>query len=234
LLANVVLPLRSLPVGLVNCFYQLANPVTPAMRWEAVAINADFWSMVLQARNLGPMDFALGAVMVTRRKHLEEIGGFESLVDCLADDYQLGNRLARRGWRIELSPVVVDCLGTPMTWGQVWRHQLRWARTIRVSKPLPYFFSLLNNATLWPLLWLAVDPCKPVLKAVVLCLLLRIWIAQGLQERLTRSAAAAFVWSVPVKDLLQAALWLLAFTGSRIEWRGENYRLRRDGTLEKV
>src|SRR5207248_2050642 len=111
-LANVVDPLRDTtsnaaqapaskskgtvqsPCGLVNCFYCLANPTTLAMQWEAIAINADFWSQVLQSQSIKPLDFALGAVMVTRRKQLEEIGGFAALVDCLADDYQLGNRLA--------------------------------------------------------------------------------------------------------------------------------------------
>ena len=33
-----------------------------------------------------------------------------------------------------------------MGWSAVWKHQLRWARTIRVCQPVPYFFSLLSNA----------------------------------------------------------------------------------------
>src|ERR1035437_635368 len=115
------------------------------MQWEAIAINADFWSQVLQSRSLKPLDFALGAVMATRRRQLEEIGGFAPLVDCLADDYQLGNRIARRGHPIALSPVVVECWSAPMGWAAVWKHQLRWARTIRVCQPAPYFFSLLSN-----------------------------------------------------------------------------------------
>ena len=155
-LANVVAPLREPDVGLVNCFYRLANPTTLAMQWEAIAINADFWSQVLQSKSLKPLDFALGAVMITRRRQLEEIGGFKSLVNCLADDFQLGNRIARRGQRIVLSPVVVECWDPPMDWRAVWSHQLRWARTIRVCRPVAYFFSILSNVTLWALLWFAV------------------------------------------------------------------------------
>ncbi len=94
-LTNLVAPLRDEKVGLVNCFYQLANPTTLAMRWEAIAINADFWSQVLQSQSLKPLDFALGPAMATRRKQLAEIGGFDAIVNCLADDYQLGNRIAR-------------------------------------------------------------------------------------------------------------------------------------------
>jgi ceramide glucosyltransferase len=242
-------------VGLVNCFYRLANPTTPAMRWEAIAINADFWSQVLQSRSLKPLDFALGAVMAMRRKHLAEIGGFRALADCAADDYQLGQRIAKRGHRIELCPIVVECWSAPMNWRPVWRHQLRWARTIRVCEPLPYFLSILSNATLWPLLWLlsawpwlelvssnasggsTVLILKLSISAVVatLFLLCRILVALDLQSRLTQAYwRLVDSWLVPLKDLLQAAIWMAAFLGNQIEWRGDRYRLRRNGTMEKL
>jgi len=258
-LANAVAPLREPQVGLVNCFYKLANPSTLAMRWEAIAIGADFWSQVLQSQTLKPLDFALGAVMLTRRALVAEIGGFKSLADCLADDYQLGNRIAKNGHRIELSPVVVECWDPPMNWGAVWKHQLRWARTIRVCQPLPYFFSILSNAGLWAMVWfmiglagIRVGPIDwhveqnlaygsgPLHVPLAFFLggffiLLRIVIAQNLQCRLIRSSNETFYfWLVPIKDLLQAGIWLCAFVGNRIEWRGQVYRLRRDGTLAKI
>jgi ceramide glucosyltransferase len=236
LLANIVTPLREPKTGLVNCFYRLANPATTAMQWEAVAINADFWSQVLQAASLKPLDFALGAVMLVRREALAEIGGLAALADCLADDYQLGHRLAGRGHRIALCPVVVECWHAPTNWREVWRHQLRWARTIRVCRPLPYFFSILANATLWPLLWLAgalaASAALCASPAAAACLLIRIVIAQKLQRRFTpESDLAPPWWLVPVKDLLQAAVWIGAFTGNTVEWRGQKKRLRRDGML---
>jgi ceramide glucosyltransferase len=234
-LANVVAPLQNPNVGLVNCFYQLANPTTLAMRWEAIAINADFWSQVLQSRSLKPLDFALGAVMAFRSRELKEIGGFSALADCLADDYQLGHRIAQRGRQIALSPLVVECWSAPMSWSQVWKHQLRWARTIRVCQPLPYFFSILSNATLWPLLCLLAWPTALTLGLVLTCLSARIAAGSDLQWRLTkvppRFTDAGFII---LKDLLQALIWFLAFLGNRIEWRGESFRLRRDGTLVKV
>ncbi len=234
LLANVLAPLQEPEIGLVNCFYRLANPTTLPMQWEAIAINADFWSQVLQSQSLKPVDFALGAVMATRRKQVEEIGGFKALADCLADDYQLGNRIAQGGYRIVLSPVVVECWSAPLGWSAVWKHQLRWARTIRVCQPAPYFFSLLSNATLWPLLWLLATPAAPAGAGFVSCCLVRVLTALNLELRLTgKRPPPAHVWLVPVKDLLQAAIWLLAFLGNRIEWRGERMRLRRDGTLAR-
>jgi len=255
-LTNIAAPMRDEKVSLVNCFYRLANPTTTAMRWEAVAINADFWSQVLQSQNMKPLDFALGAAILMRQNPLAEIGGFQSLADCLADDYQLGHRIAKNGHHIALCPVVVECWDAPMNWRDVWKHQLRWARTIRVCQPLPYFFSILSNATLWPLLWLAselfkwlpmdmpnpqIDPSRSFeikiallagMNFVLALLLLRILLAQNLQRRFTpkRNLASPF-WLVPVKDLLQAAIWFCAFTGNTVEWRGRKMKLRRDGTM---
>ncbi len=255
-LANVVALLRDDKTALVNCFYRLANPVTTAMRWEAIAINADFWSQVLQASSLKPPDFALGAAILVRRKALTEIGGFKSLAHCLADDYQLGHRIAEKGHGLALCPMVVECWDAPMNWRDVWHHQLRWARTIRVCQPLPYFFSILANATFWPLLWLASElpglsvntarttdygffqtsgvgigiPCGMIV--AIAFLLTRIALAQNLQRRFTpeRRLVSPF-WLVPVKDLLQVALWFGAFLGNTVEWRGQRMKLRGDGTL---
>ena len=236
-LASFVAPLRAEKVALVNCFYRLANPSTPAMRWEAVAINADFWSQVLQSASLKPLDFALGAAILIRRSALAEIGGFTAFANCLADDYQLGHRIAKSGHQIALCPVVVECWDAPQGWRQVWRHQLRWARTIRVCQPVPYFFSLLANASLWPLLWLAV--AVPSAKSfcpwlgVIFFLLVRIALAQNLQRRFTPARKLISPpWFVPLRDFLNAAIWFAAFAGNTIEWRGRKLKLRPDGTLE--
>jgi len=260
LLTNMVSPLRDPAVGLVNCFYQLANPATLAMQWEAIAINADFWSQVLQSRSIKPLDFALGAVMATTRQQLEAIGGFNALVDFLADDYQLGNRIAKRGGRVVLSPVVVECWDSPKNWSEVWRHQLRWARTIRACQPLPYFFSILGNATLWPLLWVIaaiatasetsgattvsgatvsvvvnVHPLSQALLFALVIWLARVLTAMRQESRLTCSHSHwAFFWLVPIKDLLNVALWALAVLGKTVEWRGQRYRVQRGGRLVKI
>lgn len=231
-MANAVVPLEDPQVGVVSSFYRQANPSNAAMKWEAVAINADFWSQVLQSQSLKPLDFALGAVMGTRRKQLGEIGGFAALADCLADDYQLGKRISRQGHKIVLCPVVVECWSEPMSWRAVWKHQLRWARTIRVCQPWPYFLSILSNATLWPVLWAGLTGGGAAIFVAGACLLVRIVTALSLQSKLTREPVrVSDSGMVLLKDALQTAVWLLAFLGNRIEWRGERMRLRPDGTL---
>ncbi len=238
-LEQIVTHLDDPEVGLVNCFYRLANPLTPAMHWETIAVNADFWSQVVQSTTLKPPDFALGAVMLTRRSALAEIGGFTALADVLADDYQLGRRLAAKGHRIALGSVVVECWDAAMNWQEVWHHQLRWARTIRVCQPLPYFLSILANATLWPLLWLMTDCLvnhHHVFSAVAAgCILGRILIAWDLQRRFTPDRKLISPhWLVPVKDLLNFLVWFNSFLSNTVIWRGQRMRLRSDGTLIAV
>ncbi|MGP8197958.1 MAG: glycosyltransferase [Limisphaerales bacterium] len=231
-----VAPLLTAPgAGLVNCFYRLANPATTAMRWEAVAINADFWSQVLQARSIAPVDFALGAVMSMPAARLRQIGGFAPLADHLADDYELGRSIARAGGRIEFSSAVVDCRETPAGWKEVWKHQLRWARTIRVCRPLPYFASVLANPTIWPLLWLLLGKDPAALPFCLAALLFRMASAARQQKRLTQSNShLAWWWLPPVKDLLDLLLWAAAFRGNEVEWHGERYRVLAGGELVAV
>lgn len=220
-------------VGLVNALYRLDAPITLAMRWEALAVNADFWTGVLQSRRIEPMRFALGAVMAVRRRHVRDMGGFGILADHLADDFELGRRVASQGALVELSPVVVDCCHAPQPWTTVWRHQLRWARTIRACRPVGYGLSLLSNASLWPLLWIGLCPGLWSGVGAGLCLAVRVLTAFDNQRRLTGSSAhLRWLWLALVKDILSVALWVLAFAGSVVEWRGERYRIQRNGTIE--
>jgi len=262
-LINAVAPLRDAGVDLVNCFYQLANPTTLAMKWEAIAVNADFWSQVLQSNTIRPQDFALGAVMLTRREALANIGGFESLLDYLADDYELGQRIAATGARIELSPVVVECWDKPKKFPEVWQHQLRWARTIRACEPWPYFFSVLSNVTLWALLLMLLGmagntsglgfsdngfliltlpqgtdltiPCKVTVVIGLAAIVLRMVIGSMLAMWLTRKKSYfGLCWLVPVKDLLQVGVWLGAFLGNTVEWGGKKFRIQRGGEIRPL
>jgi ceramide glucosyltransferase len=240
-LASLTPPLADPETGLVNCFYRLTNPGGPAMRWEAIAINADFWASVLQAQSLKKVDFALGAVMALRAEQLAETGGFAALADYLADDYQLGRQTARLGRRIVFSTMVVDCRESPRNWAQAWAHQARWARTIRVCQPVLFFFSVVDNATFWPLLWLAASRLAgaaafgSVFPVCGFFFIFRIFTALEQERRLTGSRAHfRWFWMVPVKDLLNLAVWVAAFTGSQIQWGGCRYRVLPGGRLRNI
>ena len=244
-LAQTVAPFENPKVGLVNCFYRLPSrsgwrslfdPDAQTMRMEAFAVNCDFWSQVLQARSLKPLDFALGAVMITTQTRLRQIGAFQSLVDYLADDYQLGNQIANAGGEIVISPIVVDCRSSPMTAHEVWDHQLRWARTIRVSQPLPYFFSILNDATLWFFSWFfwelfAGKPSQAIAIANLLYITIRLLGSMKLERKLTGKWDVTTLYFALVHDIVRPFIWACSFFGNTVVWRGQKYRVLRGGKL---
>lgn len=222
---------RDPSVALINSFYKLPAPETFGALWEAVAVNADFWSQVCQSNSMRPMRFALGAAMAARREQIERIGGFETLLNQLADDYQLGQRVAAGGGKIALTHSVVECREDAKSFSQIWAHQLRWTRTIRVCQPAPYFFSILSNTTLFAVATALVNPSCP---GILPSLLVRIATAMHNAYRLTqRREALLDALFVPFKDLLQFVIWLLSFSGNTVVWRNEKFRVCKDGSLLK-
>lgn len=232
LLVELARPFADPAIGLTHCLYRLADAPTLASRWEAFVVNGDFWSQVLQNRSLHPLDYALGAALAVRRQDLSAVGGFEALSDHLADDNRLGRLIVGQGKRTELCPLVVDCHPGPAGWLDVWRHQLRWAITIRVCQRLPYFLSILANGTVWPLVWLAVEPSSRGRAVAAGFLAFRIFQGLLLEARFTgRPPDWLRWWLVPLKDLLQVGLWGCAFLKHRVVWRGVRFRVLADGRL---
>ena len=229
-LPKVIAEMHDETVGLVNCFYILANPTNVAMRLEAIAVNADFWTQVLQALTLRRMDFALGAVIGTRRSMLKRIGGFEALLELLADDYQLGRRVASSDQKLVICPFPVECRTEELSAGAVWRHQLRWARTMRVCQPVGYFFSLLGNGTIW--LLLALIPGTVAGKwLLAIGLTLRMLGAVSSDRKLTDRWHWWVAPLAPLKDLAQVVLWIFSFAGNVVTWSGQRFRVNGGGKL---
>jgi len=224
---------READMGLVSNLYCLANPSTFAMYWEATVVNSDFWSQVMQARQLGRVKFALGAAMMVRLEMLQRIGGFASIVEYLADDYQLGRRIAQLPARVEISPLVVECWEGRGGWGYIWGHQLRWARTIRVCQPISYFFSIITAVSLWALLWLFLGDGSPLLVAPIL--ILRVIMATIQSYRLKSYKCTynpvLIGLMAPLKDILSTVIWLLAFSRGKVNWRGRKFRVGANGRM---
>ncbi len=236
LLMSAAAPLMSPGVGLVNCLYRNPEPMRGVRGLEALSLNVDFWSQVLQSRSLAKQDFALGAVMALRRSDLLAVGGFRGLVDQLADDFHLGRRIRGRGLEIELATMVADCIEAPARAAEVWQHQVRWARTIRACRPVPFFLSILSNGSAWALGSLA---CATYLRVSpwpwCALLALRVWVAGSLHRRMCPEvrlgASIARIW---IKDLASAVVWAAAFLGNTVEWRGRRFRVQPGGTLAEA
>ena len=133
-LRRVTEPLAALHVGMVTCLYRGVASATPGSRLEALGISTDFCPSVLAARQLEGIHFGLGSTLAFRRAELAKIGGFTSFADYLADDYELGKRIASLGLRVQLSEVVVETYLPSYTLREFFAHQLRWARGVRDAR----------------------------------------------------------------------------------------------------
>lgn len=226
-LRAVTAPLEDPGVGLVTCLYR-AGAESWASRFEALGIATEFAPSVLVARLLGVAEFALGSTMVFRAAALERIGGFAAIANYLADDYQLGCRIAHLGYRIEFAPVVVETHLGRGTWAEVWRHQLRWSRTIRVSRPSGYYGYVVTHATLWSLVALGAHQWQAGLGALTVRVLAGVWVGAGILG--DRKVLRDF-WLIPLRDLFGFAVWAAGIFGDTVQWRDRRLKLRPDGRI---
>src|SRR5581483_12028879 len=177
-LKTVVSPLIA-GAGMVTCLYRGIAAPTLGSRLESVGISPDFIAGVLAAKKLEGIHFGLGSTLAFQRRDLDAIGGFEVLVDFLADDYELGKRIAKAGRTVQLSAGVVETFLPPYTFGDFVRHQLRWARSTRDSRRWGYvglaltfgipwaLAALLLSRSAWALLLLAITVCMRLVVAFV-------------------------------------------------------------------
>ena len=225
-LARVTAPLRDPRVGLVTCLYR-AEGSTFAARFEGLGVATDFAPSTLVGRLVGADEFAGGSTLAFRRGDLERIGGFQAIADYLADDYQLGRRLRGLGLKCVLSGVVVSTQLSG-SWREVWDHQVRWARTIRVSNFGGYMGLPATFATLWAVVAAAAGEWK--IGAAVLALRMIMAVLAG--WAVVRSRDVLRLWFlIPLRDLFAVAVWSVALLGNTVIWSGQRLRLDREGRI---
>ena len=224
--ARVTAPLRDPQVGLVTCLYRTEGS-TFAARFEGLGVATDFAPSTLVGRLVGADEFAGGSTLAFRRADLERIGGFEAIADYLADDYQLGRRLRGLGLRCVLSGVIVST-HLDGSWRQVWEHQLRWARTIRVSNFGGYVGLPATFATFWAVVAMAAGEWK--ISAAVLALRMSMAILAGWM--VIRSRDVLRLWFlIPLRDLFAVAVWSVALFGNTVVWGGQRLKLDPEGRI---
>jgi ceramide glucosyltransferase len=229
-LRRIVGPLEDPSVGMVTCLYRGSSDYWPG-RWECLGVASAFAPTVLTAPLLGVNEFGLGATLLFRVADLQAIGGFEALANFVADDYQLGRRIARLGRRVVISKVAVQTWLSGRTWGEVWRHQVRWARTIRVSRRKEYSGLVLADASLWSFVALLAGARWAALSLFSLRLLVGLLVGGVV---LRSREVARYFYLMPFRDLWGSAVWLWGLAGDTVEWRGASLRLTRDGRIVNV
>ena len=235
-LQQVVAPLADAQIGLVTCLYRAKPARTLGSRLEALGIGTDFVPGVLTARLIEKgLHFGLGSTLAFRRHDLASIGGFESILDYLADDYELGRRIAATGKRVELSPATVATFLPAYTLRQFWQHQLRWSRTIRDARPGGYLGLILTFGLPWALATLIASRGATwawALFAVTFSARLLVGVGTAITVLHDRQVLRD-IFLLPVRDLLAPFVWAAGLVGNRIHWRGDDFHLK-DGRLSKI
>ena len=219
---------RDPEVGGVTCLYRGLTDGSFAAGLEAMGNSTDFAAGVLVNWLGGKIDFMLGAIMATTKKNLAEIGGFESLVDYFCDDFELGNRIAKKGHPIELSPFPVSIVYPRETLAEAFRHQVRWNLSIRYSRPAGHLGLIFTQGLPWTILAALVAPSATIALAYVAAyVVLRSEMARnvgvwGMQDGALRAKLAL----LPVRDAFAFLVWLASFLPQRIRWRGKEFYVR--------
>jgi ceramide glucosyltransferase len=235
-LRKVLGPLSDERVGLVTCLYRAAETHDAGSKLEAVGITAEFAPGVLMAWMLEGVKFALGSTMATSRTRLEAIGGFRALADYLADDFMLGNLIEKDGYEVRLSDHVVETAMPPVGFTGMMRHQIRWARSTRISRPMGYLGLIFTYGTALALLNVAVDSASRF-SLMLLAATLGVRLTMGWMigvHWLGDKILKKYFWLVPLRDLLSFVIWCLSWIGKRVEWRGRLFEVTRDGKMIQV
>jgi ceramide glucosyltransferase len=227
-LRAVAAPFNNPNIGGVTCLYRGLTDGSLAPNLEALGNSTDFAAGVLVAWLFAPVNFMLGAVMATTKEHLAEFGGFASLADYFCDDYELGNRIAAKGHRVELISFPVSIVYPHQSVREAFRHQLRWNLSVRFSRPAGHLGLLFTQSLPLALLAALFAPSRGVAAAflgtyVVLRFALAWFVGiDGMRDDLV----GRNLWMLPLRDAFAFLVWVASFFPQTIMWRGKRFRVR--------
>ena len=224
-LREVVAPFADGRVGAVTSFYRGIAEKNLGAELEAIGAASDFFAGVLMANWMEGITFGLGASIVTTKEWVARIGGFAAIADMLADDYELGHRIANAGGKVLLSREAVWTMYPAQTALGFWQHQVRWARTVRLCRPLSFAGLIFTHGLPWALLAALLAPAPWISAAyLVAYFVLRLTMAWtvgvwGVRDDVSRRK----LWLVPLRDAIHFIVWMGSFGSNRINWGGEEY-----------
>jgi ceramide glucosyltransferase len=231
-LSRVTAALDEPGVGAVTCLYYGVPVAGVWSSLSALAINAHFLPGVVFGSALGLARPCFGSTLALRRQTLGEIGGFIAFVDCLADDYAMGAALRARGHTISIPPFAVAHICTEASACDFWRHELRWARTIKSIDPLGYAGSILAHPLPWALIAALLGAGSTAFLPAIAVALVSIGCRVALLRQVERAYAlpTQAYWLVPARDLLSFILFVVSFFGRDVSWKGHRYRMVAGGS----
>jgi ceramide glucosyltransferase len=227
-LKKVAAPFADRRVGAVTVLFRSTADGGAGAALDAAGSGVEFAASALLSQKLEGIEFTLGATMATTRQRLREIGGFEALANHYVDDYELGRRIAERGFRVELARTIVSIVHPYETLAQYFRHELRWTIGLRNVRRGGHAALAFTFGLPWTILAAAAAPSYGIAALYIFAYLglrsavyltVGVW---GLQD----TAVRAKWWLLPLRDAVSFGVWVASFFSSRIEWRGFRFRVR--------
>jgi ceramide glucosyltransferase len=228
-LLRLVAALEEPGVGGVTCLYHGVAIAGFWSRLSALALDGHFLPSVLIGLRTVLATPCFGSTIALRRSDLEAIGGFAAFADCLADDYAIGAALRKKGLKVVIAPFLIAHSCAEASLAQPWRHELRWARTIRAVDPTGYAGSFITHPLAFALLACLFGAIVSGAALALLAILSRIVLLHAVAGR--SDLAPYPYWLVPIRDLLSFAIFVWSFFGRDLMWRAREYHVRADGTL---
>jgi ceramide glucosyltransferase len=228
-LRHVVAPFADNDTGAVTSLYRGIAQRSFFGELEALGAATDFAAGVLVAERMEGLNFALGASIATTKSWIQHIGGLEPIAHLLADDYELGNRIAEAGGKVVLSTEVVATMYPEKTFRGFWDHQLRWARTVRLCRPLSYLGLIFTHGLPWAVLASLLAPAKIIAASCLAAYLaLRVALAFSagvgvLQDETVRRRW----WLIPIRDAMHFFIWLVSFASNRVTWGDAEFIMKK-------
>jgi ceramide glucosyltransferase len=226
-LAAVETPLADPATGLVTCLYRGRSSGGTWSLLAASHINHGFLPQALVAQSLGTHAGCFGATLALRRDTLQAIGGLAAVADALADDHALGQAVRRLGRKVVLSPYIVDNIIAEPSLGALFRHELRWARTIRAVAPAGFLGSVVTQPVVLALAALPLGmPALAMLAAALFC---RVAMVRMVDHALKLPPTP--LWLLPLRDMLSFAVFVASFFTRTVAWRDRTFRIGPKGRL---
>lgn len=228
-LGRIVAALEAPGVGLVHCLYRGRPTASIWSRLAALDVNTRFAPSVVVGEALGAHP-CLGPTMALKAEVLDRIGGLALLADVLADDFELGRAVRAAGLRIACPPMAIDHVFPETSAREVFSHELRWARTIRLVEPAGYLGSAIIHFVPLALIGSALTGFADW-SLVLLFALASFRQAQAMILTRLMASDPSVLWMLPMRDLMAFWVFVVAIFGDRVEWRGARLKVGRNGAI---
>ncbi len=224
-------------VGVVTCLYagKPHHAAGGSRLWPilaAMGTSYDFLPNVIFGMASGLAAPCFGSTIALKRSVLEEIGGLSRFKDLLADDYELGRAVREQGYRLALPSLKVDHLSADSGAKELFRHEMRWARTTRLVNPIGYLGSVITFSLPLALIGLVLSGLNPFgWLTVGAALMARLALKWRLDQVFKISSGPAFL--LPLRDVLSFAVFVMSLLGESVHWRGERFEVAPSGAMSQ-